>query len=77
MSEQNILATIDGVNITDADLDAYIANLPKEQQAYAAYYREMEQLKAKLETPVAYRPPRLFQVNVGGTSFQVKVEEHS
>ena len=23
MSEQNILATIDGVNITDADLDAY------------------------------------------------------
>ena len=35
MSEQNILATIDGVNITDADLDAYIANLPKEQQAYA------------------------------------------
>ena len=37
MSEQNILATIDGVNITDADLDAYIANLPKEQQAYAAY----------------------------------------
>lgn len=32
MSEQNILATIDGVNITDADLDAYIANLPKEQQ---------------------------------------------
>mgnify|MGYP000776942040 FL=1 len=43
MSEQNILATIDGVNITDADLDAYIANLPKEQQAYAAYpqFREL------------------------------------
>lgn len=37
MSEQNILATIDGVNITDADLDAYIANLPQEQQVYAAY----------------------------------------
>lgn len=37
MSEQNILATIDGVNITDADLDAYIANLPQDQQAYAAY----------------------------------------
>ena len=37
MSEQNILATIDGVNITDADVDAYIANLPQEQQAYAAY----------------------------------------
>lgn len=37
MSEQNILATIDGVNITDADVDAYIAKLPQEQQAYAAY----------------------------------------
>lgn len=47
------------------------------QQAYADYYREMEMLKAKFETPVAYRPPRLFQVKVGGTSFQVKVEEHS
>ena len=47
------------------------------QQAYADYFREMEMLKAKFETPVAYRPPRLFQVKVGGTSFQVKVEEHS
>lgn len=37
MSEQNILATIDGVNITDADLDAYIANLPKEQQIGRAH----------------------------------------
>ena len=37
MSEQNILATVCGVNITDADVDAYIANLPQEQQAYAAY----------------------------------------
>ena len=37
MSEQNILATIDGVNITDADLDAYIANLPKEQQDIILY----------------------------------------
>ncbi|MDO4531670.1 MAG: peptidylprolyl isomerase [Bacillota bacterium] len=37
MSEQNILATIDGIQITDADLDAYIAAMPQEQQAYAAY----------------------------------------
>ena len=37
MSEQNILATIDGVNITEADIDAYIAKLPQDQQAYAAY----------------------------------------
>ena len=32
MSEQNILATIDGVVITDAEVDAFIANMPKEQQ---------------------------------------------
>ena len=37
MNEQNILATVCGVNITDADVDAYIANLPQDQQAYAAY----------------------------------------
>ena len=37
MSEQKILATVDGVNITEADVDAYIAKLPQEQQAYAAY----------------------------------------
>ena len=50
MSEQNILAIIDGVNITEADLDAYIANMPQEQQAYAAYpqFREhcLKQLMA-------------------------------
>lgn len=50
MSEQNILATVDGVNITEADVDAYIANLPQEQQAYAAYpqFREhcLKQLMA-------------------------------
>lgn len=36
MNEQNILATIDGVNITDADVDAFIGNLPGEQQMYAS-----------------------------------------
>lgn len=36
MNEQNILATIDGVNITDADVDAFIGNLPREQQVYAS-----------------------------------------
>ena len=37
MSEQNILATIDGVVITDAEVDAFISNLPKEQQMYASH----------------------------------------
>ena len=50
MSEQNILATIDGANITEADIDAYIAKLPQDQQAYAAYpqFREhcLKQLMA-------------------------------
>jgi len=35
MSENKILATIDGANITEAELDAFIANLPREQQMYA------------------------------------------
>ncbi|MBP1551482.1 MAG: hypothetical protein J6C04_04310 [Oscillospiraceae bacterium] len=35
MSEQKILATVDGVNITDAEVDAFIASLPREQQMYA------------------------------------------
>ena len=37
MSEQKILATVDGVNITEADLDAYIKGLPQDQQGYAQY----------------------------------------
>jgi len=37
MSEQNILVTVDGVNITEADLDAYIKGLPQDQQGYAQY----------------------------------------
>ena len=52
-------------------------DITQAQQAYADYYWEMEKLRAKLKAPAAYRPPRLFQIKVGGTSFQVKVEEHS
>lgn len=37
MSEQNILATIDEIVITDAEVDAFIANLPQEQQMYASH----------------------------------------
>jgi len=35
MSENKILATIDGAYITEAELEAFIANLPREQQMYA------------------------------------------
>lgn len=52
-------------------------DIVRAQQAYAEYYREMEALKIKLATPVAYHPPRLFSINVGGNSFRVQVEEHS
>lgn len=37
MSEQNILATIGEIVITDAEVDAFIANMPKEQQMYASH----------------------------------------
>ncbi len=37
MSETKVLATIDGVVITDAEVDAFIANMPKEQQMYAQH----------------------------------------
>jgi len=36
MSEQKILATVDGVTITDADVDGFIASLSPEQQRHAA-----------------------------------------
>ena len=35
MSELTILATVNGVNITDSDVDAFISTLPAQQQAYA------------------------------------------
>lgn len=35
MDNQNILAVVAGEEITQKDLDALIATLPKEQQAYA------------------------------------------
>lgn len=35
MSENKILATVDGVNITEAEIDAFINTLTKDQQMYA------------------------------------------
>lgn len=35
MSESTILATVNGVHITDKDVDAFISTLPAQQQAYA------------------------------------------
>ena len=35
MSEQNILATIGEITITEADVDSFIRTLPSQQQAYA------------------------------------------
>ena len=48
MSEQKILATVDGVNITEADVDAYIKNMPQDQQAYAAYPQFREHVLKQL-----------------------------
>jgi len=36
MSEQKILVTVNGVDITDQDVDAFIQTLPSQQQAYAS-----------------------------------------
>ena len=36
MSNQEILATVAGEQITEKDLNTFIQNLPKEQQMYAA-----------------------------------------
>ena len=36
MSEKTILATVGGISITDAEVDTFIASLPKEQQPYAS-----------------------------------------
>ena len=35
MSENKILATVDGVNITEAEVNAFINTLTKDQQMYA------------------------------------------
>ena len=43
MSEQTILATIDGIQITEESVDAFIANLPKEQRRYAGNPRFRQQ----------------------------------
>ena len=36
MSNQEILATVAGEVITEADVNAFIQNMPKEQQMYAS-----------------------------------------
>ena len=36
MENEKILATVGGVNITDAEVDAFIESLPQEQKVYAA-----------------------------------------
>lgn len=43
MSENKILATVDGVNITEAEVEAFIASLPREQQRYAGNPQFREQ----------------------------------
>ena len=54
MNEPNILATVDGVNITDADVDAFIANLPQEQQMYASHPQFRKQALDQLVSVYLY-----------------------
>ena len=44
MSNQEILATVAGENITEADLNAFIQTMPKEQQMYASHPQFRQQI---------------------------------
>ena len=48
MSNQEILATVAGENITAADLNAFIQPLPKEQQKYASSPQFRQQMLEQL-----------------------------
>lgn len=48
MSEAKILATVAGKNITETDVEAFILNLPREQQAYASNPQFREQVLEQL-----------------------------
>jgi len=43
MSEKKVLATVAGLEITDAEVDAFISSLPKKQQPYASNPQFREQ----------------------------------
>ena len=48
MSNQEILATVAGENITAADLNAFIQSMPKEQQMYASSPQFRQQMLEQL-----------------------------
>ena len=48
MNKQEILATVAGENITNADLDAFIQSMPREQQMYASNPQFRQQVLEQL-----------------------------
>ena len=54
MEENKILATVDGLTITEADVDAFIGNLPKEQQMFASNPQFREQALEQIITVHLY-----------------------
>ena len=54
MDNQNILAVVAGEEITQKDLDALIAALPKEQQAYAGNEHFRNQCLEQIITCLLY-----------------------
>ena len=54
MANEKILATVGGVNITDAEVDAFIASLSKEQQAYASIPQFRQQCVEQLVSVQLY-----------------------
>ncbi len=60
MSNQEILATIAGENITNADLNAFIQSMPQEQQMYASSPQYNE---TNLQAMFLYRELSLKYIN--------------
>ena len=54
MNNNEILATVGGVEITNADLEAYLANVPQEQRMYAANPQFRNQFLEQLISMYAY-----------------------
>ena len=50
MSERKVLATVAGIEITDAEVDAYISGMPQQQQAYASNPQFRAQVLNQLAT---------------------------
>ena len=71
MSNQEILATVAGEQITEKDLNTFIQNLPKEQQMYAANPQFRQQV---LDQMINNRLFAKYAEEIGGEVLATAVE---